>query len=197
VETHDVEALRASRRRLVLAADADRRRFERELHQGVQQHLVALAVNLQRAAELAEADPAATKELLEELGRNVGQALAETAQLAQRIYPALVAEGGLGAALRAAAVGARVAASVDVSVASAVPAEVATTIYLCCLDVFDGTAADARPTITLGESGGTLVLDVDAVPAELDLGGLRERVDALGGRLTTRDGALSLSLPLR
>ena len=100
VETEDVEALRASRKRLVLAADADRRRIERELHGGVQQHLVALAVKLQHAVELADADPRATKTLLEELSRDVRQALDETAQLAQRIYPYLVAEGGLGAVLR-------------------------------------------------------------------------------------------------
>ena len=57
--------LRASRKRLVLAADADRRRIERELHEGVQQHLVALAVNLQLASRLADTDPPAAKELLE------------------------------------------------------------------------------------------------------------------------------------
>ena len=76
-----------ARRRLVLAADADRRAIERELHEGVQQHLVALAVNLQLARQSADADPEAAKELLEQMGRDVQQALDETAQLAQRIYP--------------------------------------------------------------------------------------------------------------
>ena len=71
VDAARVESLRASRRRLVLAADADRRRIERDLHNGVQQHLVALAVNVQLAGRLADADPAAAKTLLEQLERDV------------------------------------------------------------------------------------------------------------------------------
>src|SRR6266508_5642563 len=91
----EVADLRASRERLVLAADADRRRIERDLHEGVQQHLVALAVNLQIAATLTDADPAAAKALLQEMGADVQQAVDETAQLAQRIYPQLLQAGGL------------------------------------------------------------------------------------------------------
>ncbi len=99
----EVTELRASRRRIVFAADADRRMIERELHERVQQNLVALAVNLQLADLAVEADPAAAKTLLAELARDVQQALDETAQLAQRIYPPLLEAGGLAAALRAAA----------------------------------------------------------------------------------------------
>ena len=65
----EVEELRASRGRLVAANDADRRRLERDLHDGPQQHLIALAVNLQLARQLADADPTAAKALLEEMGR--------------------------------------------------------------------------------------------------------------------------------
>ena len=72
--------LHASRRRLVLAADAERRRIERELHNGVQQHLVALAVNVQLASRLADSDPAAARTLLEQLGGD----LLQVAVLAQR-----------------------------------------------------------------------------------------------------------------
>ena len=68
-------------RKLVLAADADRRQIERQLHDGVQQHLVALAVNLQLAERLVDNDPVAAKTALQELGRDVKQALEETAQL--------------------------------------------------------------------------------------------------------------------
>ena len=71
----------SKRRELVLAADADRRQIERELHDGVQQHLVALAVNLQLAERLVDNDPVAAKTALQELGRDVKQALEETAQL--------------------------------------------------------------------------------------------------------------------
>ena len=77
----------------------------------MQQHLVALAVNLQLADLAVDADPAAAKTLLAELARDVQQALDETAQLAQRIYPPLLEAGGLAAALRAAAASAGVRAS--------------------------------------------------------------------------------------
>ena len=90
----EVEELRASRERLVLAADADRRRIERDLHAGVQQQLVALAVNLQLAGALAGADPAGATRLLAELERDVQQLLDEAAQLAHRIYPPLLEAGG-------------------------------------------------------------------------------------------------------
>ena len=101
----EVAELRASRKRLVVAADADRRWIERDLHEIVRQQLVALAVNLQRTGSCMDAGPAAAKELLEEMTRDVQQALDETAQLAQRIYPALLNAGGLAAALRSAAAG--------------------------------------------------------------------------------------------
>ena len=84
----EVEELRASRKRLVAAADADRRRIERELHEGVQQHLVALAVNLQLLGQLADSDPPAAKTLLDEMARDVQVALDEAAQLAQADLPA-------------------------------------------------------------------------------------------------------------
>jgi len=195
VKTEDVEALRASRRRLVLAADADRRRLERELHQGVHQRLVALAVNLQRAADLAGADAPAARTLLDEMSGDVRQALDETARLAQRIYPPALAEGGLAAALRAAAVTAGAAASIDVTVETAVPPEVATTVYLCCLDVF-AHVGETRPSVTLRASRDELAFDVRDAPPALDVDGLRERVDALGGRLTLERGRVSISLPL-
>jgi len=79
----------------MLAADADRSRIERALHDGVQQHLVALAVNLQLAGRLSDSDPPAAKTLLDEIARDVQQALDEAAQLAQWIYPPLLEADGL------------------------------------------------------------------------------------------------------
>jgi signal transduction histidine kinase len=122
---HELAELRASRKRLVLAADADRRRIERELHETVQQLLVALAVNLQLAGTLADDDPAAAKAILNEMARDVQQALDETAQLAQRIYPPLLEAGGLAAALRSAVVSAGIRASLDVTGGASYPPEVA------------------------------------------------------------------------
>src|SRR5512132_1843685 len=77
----EVAELRVARERLVLAADADRRTIERDLHDGVHQHLVALAASVQLARLAVDSDPAAAKTLLEELGRDVRQALDETALL--------------------------------------------------------------------------------------------------------------------
>src|SRR5438105_14795670 len=101
VET--VEELRASRARVVAAGDAERRRIERALHDGVQQHLVALVVNLQLARQLVESDPAAAATLLEELGRDAREALEGVRELACEIYPPLLLDRGLADALHAAA----------------------------------------------------------------------------------------------
>ena len=92
------DELRASRARVVAAADAERRRIERDLHDGAQQHLVALAVNLKLARQLADSDPAHARTVLEELAGDVQNALDEFRDLAQGIYPPLLVERGLGRA---------------------------------------------------------------------------------------------------
>jgi signal transduction histidine kinase len=207
----EVTKLRASRKRLVLAADADRRIIERDLHGGVQQQLVALAVNLQFAGGLVDADPAAAKALLEEMGHDVQQALDETAQLAQRIYPALLEARGFAAALRSAAVSAGIPASVEVPAGANYPPEVAWTVYLCCLDALEHAGAGVRATVTVRDEEGALAFEVvedgvagSAGAAARSDGGLdrvRDRVEALGGRLTIRSEPgrgtrVSGSLPL-
>jgi signal transduction histidine kinase len=190
----EVTELRASRKRLVLAADADRRRIERELHATVQQHLVALAVNLQLAGGSVDADPAAAKALFEEMGRDVQQALDETAQLAQRIYPALLEGRGFAAALRSAAVGAGIPASVEVPAGASYPPEVAWTVYLCWVDALEHAGAGARARVTVRDEEGALAFEVDedgvarstAPRSDAGLDRLRDRVEALCGRLTIR-----------
>ena len=87
----EIEELRASRARVLEAADAERRRTERSLHDGVQQHLVALAVNLQLARQLVDTNPAALPALLDELSRDVHDALESARVLASEIYPPLLA----------------------------------------------------------------------------------------------------------
>src|SRR2546425_5672749 len=98
-----VEELQASRARVVAAADAERRRIERDLHDGAQQHLVALAVNLQLALQLADTDSAAAKALLEEMSADVREALDGVRELAEGIYPPLLLDRGLTDALKGAA----------------------------------------------------------------------------------------------
>jgi signal transduction histidine kinase len=81
-----------------------RRGFERALHDGVQQHLVALAVNLQLAADLVDRDPDALKPFLAEMGRDVHAALDDVRALGQAIYPAVLTDHGVAEALRSAGV---------------------------------------------------------------------------------------------
>ena len=95
VESDD---LRASRKRLVLAADVERRGLERALHDGVQQQLVGLAANLELAAGSVDADPAAAKELLAEMARDIRDAMDQSRKLADRIYPPQLEVGSLVAA---------------------------------------------------------------------------------------------------
>lgn len=181
----ELAELRASRKRLLLAAYADRRTIERELHEGVQQHLVALAVNQQLAGQLTDADPAAAKTLLEEMGRDVQQALDETAQLAQRIYPPLEA-GGLAAMLRSAAISARVRASVEIAAGASYPREIVAAVHWCWLEVLEHAAAGAQATATLRDEGSELTFEVVEAGSYSDAGleRLRDHVEALGGRLT-------------
>ncbi len=197
----EIAGLRASRERLVLAADADRRRIERELHGGVQQHLAALAMRLQLAQSALASDPAAAKALLEELGRDVQDAVDEAARLAQRIYVPLL-ELGLAAALRSAAVNAGAPASVDVTAGSSYPTEILHTVYACWLEALE-QPGDAPPAITVREEPSALVFEVvrGAGPPPAQLEALRDRVEALGGTLTIRPEAggrvrVSGSLPL-
>ncbi len=197
----EVAELRASRARLILAADADRRAIERDLHDGVHQHLVALAVNLQLVGRAEESDPAAAKTLFEEMSRDIQQALDETALLAQRIYPTTFEANGLAALLRSAALNAGVRASVDVAAGSGYPPEVGMTVYLCWLDALARGSGETRLTIRVREGEDVLLFDVmgDAPRSDADLERVRDRVEGLGGRLTMRsgpDGGIRASLPL-
>jgi len=199
----EVEELRAALKRLVVASDADRRKVERELHDGVQQHLIALAVNLQLAGQASDSDAAAAKTLLEEMGRDVQHALDETSLLAQRIYPATLEAGGLGTLLRSAAVSAGLPASVDVAAPSNHPPEVVMTLYLCWLNMLACGSVETRPRIRVRESEDALAFELvgNAACSEADLVSLRDRVEALGGRLAVTSGSgggtrFSGSLPL-
>jgi len=199
----EVEELRAALKRLVVASDADRRKVERELHDGVQQHLIALAVNLQLAGQASDSDAAAAKTLLEEMGLDVQHALDETSLLAQRIYPAALEAGGLGTLLRSAAVSAGLPASVDVAAPSNHPPEVVMTLYLCWLNMLACGSVETRPRIRVRESEDALAFELvgNAACSEADLVSLRDRVEALGGRLAVTSGSgggtrFSGSLPL-
>jgi Histidine kinase len=109
----EIEDLRASRARLVAAADGERRELEHHLHDGVQQLLVALVVNLQRAQGLCVSDAAAAGAVLEDVGKDARDALEELRRLALELYLPLLDAGGLVVALRSAAADAGIVARVQ------------------------------------------------------------------------------------
>jgi signal transduction histidine kinase len=149
---------------------------------------------------LAGSDPAAAKTRLDEMGRDVQQALDETAQLAQWIYPPLLEAGGLAAALRSAAVSAGIPASVDVTAGLRYPPEVARTVYMCWLEALEHAGGETPVTVTVRQEAGALTFEVveSAALSDARLDRLRDRVEALGGRLTTESerGHVSGWLPL-
>jgi signal transduction histidine kinase len=191
------EELRVSRARVVTAADAERRRIERDLHDGAQQHLVALAVNLRLARELAGTDPGAARAVLEELSSDVRDALEQFRDLAHGIYPPLLVDRGLAEGLRGAVARARVPARVDARALARYPPEIEATVYFCCLEAVQNVAKHAGPgaraAVRVWEEGEGLRFEVvddghgfdaDAAPQGAGLANMSDRVGALGGRLT-------------
>lgn len=199
---HEAVEVRRSRARLLLAADADRRAIERTLHDGLQQELVALAVNLGRAAALLERDPIAAKELLDELTANVREGINEAARLAQRIYPPLLLEvRGLASALRAAAERADVAVTIQISVDASYPPDLIVAVYWCCVEALSAAPRRAHATVRVADAEGGVRWEIgvaDAYPGGV-LERLRDRVEALGGELLVadeKDGGSSVAATL-
>ena len=197
----EIEELRASRNRLALVADAERRDIERALHEGVQQDLVGLAANLEVAAGSVDSDPTAARALLDELQREARRALTEMQELAHRIFPPLLEAGGLVAELRTAASRAGVPTRIDVDVDVVSPPEIAGAVYFCALDAFERAPTGTPVVVSVRGEEGTLFFEIDA---DIDLGSERraphDRVEALGGRVTITAGGhrttVAGSLPL-
>ncbi len=131
--------LRASRQRIVAAQDAERRRLERNIHDGAQQHLVALAVKLRLAATLAKKDPDKARRSVQELEAQTGDAIRTLVELAQDIYPPTLREQGLVAALSAHA---RVTAF---GIGRYGP-EAEAAVYFSCLEALQNAAKHSRAT---------------------------------------------------
>jgi signal transduction histidine kinase len=185
----ELEDLQASRKRLVLAAAADRARFERELHDGPQQRLVALAVELQQARRLIEERPAAAGALIDEIAGEVAAALDELRALAHRIHPPLLEAGGLRAALRTTAAMVGVPTHVQIPEGVTLRSELAGAVYFSCADALEHLCESAKIAITVRQEEGAVVFELvaegsDAATADADLTAMRDRLEALGGRLT-------------
>jgi len=182
----EVEELRASRMRFALSSDAERRRIESGLHDGVQQELVGLAATLDRVAAAIETDPRAAKRLVAEMRVDVQRAMEETRRLAHRIYPPLLEAGGLSSALRWIAAGANIPIRIDVAAAKDCPKELAAAVYFCCQEMIDRVAEGTPMAVSLRRGDGVLTY---AIVAEGDIETddlIPDRAVALGGELTVR-----------
>jgi len=180
----ELAEVRASRKRLVEAAHSDRRAIERALHDGVQQHLVAIAVDLQRLAGLVDDDSAAAKFLLDDIAANVREALDEATELAQWVYPPLLAGRGLASALRSVAGRAGVTVLVDVPARAGYPPEIAAAVYWSCVEALSSASHGSHATISVldADAGLNFEVVVDGHHPEERLARLRDRIEALDGR---------------
>jgi signal transduction histidine kinase len=171
----------AARRRAVEAGDEARRRFERELHEGVQQHLLALTLKVRLAS--GRADPGS------ELARLLDDALAEAAlangalrELARGLYPIALTERGLAAALQALVARARVPVHLRELPRRRFPALVEATAYFIVADALAGARSDAEIAVTVGDRGERLLVELRS-GGGLTVDALADRVSDVGGHL--------------
>ena len=190
-----IEDLRASRQRLVAAQDEERRRLERNLHDGAQQQLVALAVQARMAESLAGTDPDRERELLRQVQQGVKDALEDLRDLARGIYPPLLADQGLPAALEAQARKVSMPVSVETDGIGRYPQEFEATVYFCVLEALQNAskyAGASEVSVRVWRDDGDLVFAVVDDGRGFDRGtttlgtGMRnmaDRLAAVGGSL--------------
>ena len=191
-----IDELRASRRRLVEAQDAERRKIERNLHDGAQQQLIALAIQLGLLAESAD-DPEFIRQAVPDLKAQLSAALDDLRALARGIYPPLLAEQGLVMALRVQAARSPVPVLLEADEIGRYPQDTESTVYFCALEALQNVAKHAqasRAAVRLSGSDGTVEFSVSddgaGFPAGTSHGsglqGMSDRVAAHGGTLTVR-----------
>jgi signal transduction histidine kinase len=188
-----VDDLRDARERIIEAADAERRRIERDLHDGAQQRMVAVALTLGLAESQLERDPASAARLIAQARSEAQLAVKELRELARGIHPALLSDRGLGPALEALASRAPVPVEVSGVPEAPLPREVEAAAYFCTAEALTNVAKYAHASsafVQLSVECDRLRVQVrdDGVGgADPDTGtglrGLRDRVDALDGRL--------------
>jgi len=191
-----LEELRASRQRLVAAQDDERRKLERNLHDGAQQHLVALKVKLGLAENLADRDPTRARELLGEIKTDADEALETLRDLARGIYPPLLADQGLAAALESQARKATLPVQIDADGVGRYSQEIEAAVYFCALEALQNVqkyAEATHATVRLRETNGDISVEVEDdgkgfnVATQKQGSGtqnMEDRLDALGGTLT-------------
>lgn len=190
------EELRLSRECLVDAQDAERRRIERDIHDGAQQHLVALAVNLRLADTLAGRAPDRADALLAAQEEAAADAVETLVQLSRGIYPPLLEEQGVVPALRAVVAGSSQAIEIVESGVERYAPSVEAAAYFLCLEALQNTVKHAgasavraelrgdRHTLSLSVEDNGCGFDPDSTPPGVGLSNIRGRVESVGGMLT-------------
>jgi signal transduction histidine kinase len=197
--TADLQArlddLRASRQRLVAAQDNERRRLERNLHDGAQQHPVAIKVKLGLVEMLTTRDPEKAKATIVDLKHDADEALETLRDLARGIYPPLLAEKGLAAALRSQAGKATLPVRVEADGVARYPQEIEAALYFCTLEALQNVqkyAAASAVDVCVSESNGQVCIqvtddgqgfDVSTATRGAGLTNMEDRLDTLGGTL--------------
>jgi signal transduction histidine kinase len=189
------ERLRQSRARLTAGAERERRRIERDLHDGAQQRLVALRIELELAEELVRRDPARGADRLRELEQEVDEALEELRTLAHGVYPPLLADRGLPEALRAATARSGLAIELHAHEVARYPPEVESAVYFCMLEALQNALKHAqgatRAVIQLdGSAAGELQFELrddgagGTITAGTGITNMHDRLTAIGGEVS-------------
>ncbi len=212
-----VGELRASRARIASERDTERRRIERDLHDGAQQRIVALRIKLGRLGETVRSDPDQGAAMLDELGTDVEEVLEEVRSLAHGVYPPFLAEKGLEETVRALARRTPMATTVKVVGVERYPPEIESAVYFCCVEALQNVAKHALDARSVSVS----LVATDTLDFEIRDDGpgfaqsrarpgagftnMRDRLDVVGGRLdvqsrpgagTTVRGTIPLPTPV-
>lgn len=192
-----IDELRASRRRLVEAQDAERRKIERNLHDGAQQQLIALAIQLNLLAESA-GDPDLVRQAVPELKAQLSAALDDLRALARGIYPPLLAESGLVVALRSQVSRSPVPVVLEADQVGRYRQDAESTVYFCALEALQNVAKHARASravIRLAGNGDGLEFSISDDGAGLPAGGARagSGLQGMADRLAAHGGTLDVS----
>ena len=191
------DELQQSRARIVAAGDAERRKIERNLHDGAQQHLVALAVKLRLTRDAVEDDPDDAIAMIDEIKGNLQDAIQELRALAHGIFPPLLMSGGLTEALPAAASRAALPTKIDTAGIGRYSADVEAAVYFCVLEAMQNAgkhAGDgAAVRVAVAEQEGALTFSVVDDGAGFEVAGrgavghgfvnMSDRLGAFGGTL--------------
>jgi signal transduction histidine kinase len=191
------QELAASRVRLIEAADAERRRLERDLHDGVQQQLLGVRIKLDLAADVLRTEPADGQRMLASVGRQIDDVLASLRSLARGIYPTILTERGLAEAVKSAARSSPQPVTVRATGLGRCPQDVEVAVYFCCLEALQNAAkhagAGVPAIVRLWQEDATVCFEVRDGGAGFDwrtiergsgLTNMGDRLEAIGGCLT-------------